>query len=611
MQHQALAQSIPPPGPVESDTLEAAVADFTPDQLNWASGFLAGLAAARGAAAPAVAQTLTDMPPAGASVSAPESGLTILYGSQTGNGKGVATQVADNARTMGLPVRLVSMAEFEPRKLKNETHVLFVVSTHGEGDPPDDAEDLRDLLFSKKAPKLVGLNYSVLALGDSSYERFCRTGQEFDKRLEELGAVRVFARVDCDVDYEDAAAKWGHEVLDKVSRTLESAVEPGPQVSLLRAVEPVSAYSKENPYDAELLTNQKITGRDSDKDVRHLEFDIEDVGLVFEPGDSLGVIPRNPDSVVDGVIQALDLNPEEPVPGPDGDTSLREVLSADRELTLTYRAFISSYAERSGSEDLRTLLADDRRGDLAAYMAHRQVIDVVREHPAKLTGEEFVKTLRPLTPRLYSIASSPLANPDEVHLTVDVLRYSALGQEHVGAGSNFLAALDEGASAPVFVEPNERFRLPGDPDAPVIMIGPGTGVAPFRAFLQQRQTLGARGANWLFFGARHGGSDFFYQLEWLRALREGTLDRMDVAFSRDQEQKVYVQHRMNEAGRDLYDWLENGAYLYVCGDAKHMAKDVHKGLIDVVTREGGLGLEQAQEYVKILKREGRYQRDVY
>ena len=615
---QALAQSIPPLDAVETDKLESAIAAFTPDQLNWASGYLAGVAAARRAAqtvSPQAALDLTPEPQAPAAAPGQLQGLTVLYGSQTGNGQGVAETLAVKAREQGMPVRLESMADFEPRKLKSEQHVLFVVSTHGEGDPPDDAEDLRDFLFSKKAPKLEGLNYSVLALGDSSYEQFCQTGREFDERLEALGATRVHARVDCDLDYDEPAEAWGKAALAEVAGTLEAETVPlvaDTSVLHLRPVDSGPKYTEQNPYVAEMLADQKITGRGSDKDVRHVEFDLEGSGLSYEPGDSLGIVHRNPERVVEDLIDALGVGAEELLTQSGKELAFREVLTGSREITLLHRGFVERYAELSGSGELQALLADERRADLAAYMADRQVVDVVREHPADVSAAEFAGALRELTPRLYSIASSQLAHPDEVHLTVDVLEYPAFGSTHLGAASNYLAELeDANGKAPVYVERNERFRLPADTGAPVIMVGPGTGVAPFRAFVQHREAQGATGKNWLFFGARTQREDFLYQLEWLRYLKNGSLHQMDVAFSRDQDEKIYVQHRMAERGAELYEWLENGAYFYVCGDAKHMARDVHRALIDLVAREGGMSDDDAQAYVKALKRAGRYQRDVY
>ena len=361
----------------------------------------------------------------------------------------------------------------------------------------------------------------------------------------------------------------------------------------------------------EILTNQRITGRDSDKDVRHIELDLEGSGLEFEPGDSLGVIHRNPDGIVESLIDTLGFDGDTTVTGEHRDTTFRAVLTEENELTLLDRGFIGRYSNLIQNEGLRTLTHDDKRAELAAFINDRHVIDVVKEFPADVSVESFLKTLKKKTPRLYSIASSLSENPGEAHLTVDVLRFHAFGDEHLGAASNFLAAKTDDDSVEIYVERNDRFRLPKDNAAAVIMVGPGTGVAPFRGFVQQRVADGATGKNWLFFGARHMQSDFLYQLEWLRHKKNGSLDRLDAAFSRDQEYKIYVQDRMLENSRELYEWLENGAYFYLCGDGKHMARDVNDALIKIVAQEGALDDDSARDYVKSLKRSGRYQRDVY
>jgi len=586
----------PPLTDERRERLQAAVADLSEAQLTWASGYLAGLAAATGAANPAAA------PSPGAGEDARER-LTILYGSQTGNGRRVAEAMQAEATGRGLAARVVSMADYRPAELRRETLLAVVVSTHGEGDPPDDAEMLHEYLFGPKAPKLGSLHYSVLALGDSSYAEFCRTGRDFDERLAALGASRYGERVDCDVDYEDPAARWSEAVLDAARERLGEAA-PAPRLHAVPSEPP--ARVAPGPVRAEVVTNQRITGRDSGKRVHHVEFAVE--GLAYEPGDSVALVTRNPPAVVEAVLE---------VAGLDGGSSLADgralgdALAADFEITKASAGFLERYAAASGAGALAELLAHGRRQELAAYLADRQVIDVLHEHPAELTADGFVACLRGFKPRLYSIASSPLANPDEVHLTVAAVEYDAWGRRHYGSASTALAALAIGATLEARIEPNPRFRLPADASAPTIMIGPGTGVAPFRAFLEHREALGAEGRNWLFFGDRHFASDFLYQIEWARFRKRGVLDRMDVAFSRDQAEKVYVQDRLRERARELYAWLEEGAYVYVCGDAARMAPDVHDALIGVIAEAGGRTPEQAGEYLKELRRAGRYQRDVY
>ncbi|WP_405219877.1 assimilatory sulfite reductase (NADPH) flavoprotein subunit [Lentisalinibacter sediminis] len=592
---RAASRVEPPLTDERRERLQAAVADLSETQLTWASGYLAGLAAAGRDANPAAA------PSAGAGPDARER-LTILYGSQTGNGRRIAEAMQAEAAGRSLASRVVSMAEYRPAELRRETWLAVVVSTHGEGDPPDDAEMLHEYLFGPKAPKLGSLRYSVLALGDSSYAEFCRTGRDFDERLAALGASRYGERVDCDVDYEDPAARWSEAVLDAVRERLGEAA-PAPHLHAVPSEPPAVAPG---PITAEVVTNQRITGRDSDKRVHHVELAVE--GLAYEPGDSVALKTRNPPAVVEAVLEAAGLE-DGRILG-DGRT-LADALAADLEITKASAGFLERYAEASNAAALAALLADGRRKELAAYLADRQVIDVLHEHPAALSADEFVACLRGFKPRLYSIASSPLANPDEVHLTVAAVEYDAWGRRHYGSASTALAALEVGETLEARIEPNPRFRLPADGSAPTIMIGPGTGVAPFRTFLEHREIVGADGRNWLFFGDRHSASDFLYQIEWARFRKRGVLDRMDVAFSRDQADKVYVQHRLREQARDLYAWLEEGAHVYVCGDAARMAPDVHAALIDVVAEAGGRSSEQAGEYLKELRRAGRYQRDVY
>ncbi|MEJ2603505.1 MAG: assimilatory sulfite reductase (NADPH) flavoprotein subunit [Gammaproteobacteria bacterium] len=584
------------PGLIEEarGRLHSAVAGFSAAQLTWASGYLAGLAAA-GAGQPQGEAT------AGSRAESRER-LTILYGSQTGNGRRIAEAMQADAELRGLPSRIVSMADYRPAELRRETLLAVVVSTHGEGEPPDDAEMLHEYLEGPKAPRLDSLRYSVLALGDSSYAEFCRTGRDFDERLTALGAIRFGERVECDVDYDEPAARWGEVVLESAREQLGEV--PAPRLHAVPTGQ--DAATDAGPIKGEVVANQRITGRDSGKRVHHIEFAVE--GLAYEPGDSLAVVTRNPPAVVDAIVERTGLDGG--VVLADG-RILAEALAVDYEITKASAGFLQRYAQASGATGLADLLGDGNRPRLAAYLADRQVIDVLEEHPTELSAEEVITCLRGLKPRLYSIASSPLANPEEVHLTVAAVEYEAYGRAHLGSASTTLAALEIGATLEVRLEPNPRFRLPADPSAPVIMIGPGTGVAPFRAFLEHRESAGAAGRNWLFFGDRHFASDFLYQIEWARFRKNGVLDRMDVAFSRDQAEKIYVQHRLREQARDLYSWLEEGAHVYVCGDAKRMAPDVHAALVDILVEAGGRSDEQAEAYLRELRRNGRYQRDVY
>ena len=583
----------------QADRLHSAVADLTPVQLQWVSGYAAGLAAA------SVVESAQDAVPSPAA----ERGkrLTVLFGSQTGNGEALAEALASQARDRGFASETISLAEFRPADLRRESLLCIVVSTHGDGDPPDDAELFHEYLMSAKAPALSGLHYSLLALGDSSYVNFCQTGRELDARLSELGAKRFAATVECDLDYDEAATTW----TDGVVASLPGQLEGTPRVARLRAVETAASFDRQHPYAAEVLVNQKITGAASTKDVRHIELSLEGSGLRYEAGDSLAVIPENPPALVDEFLAIPGFDADEIVAVRGSRMTLREALSTRLEITAASVAFIRQWSKLSGSEDLQRLLESDNGEALAAFLDSHQVIDVVRFFPFVVPAQAFVDALRNLSPRLYSISSGPAANPGEVHLTVAPVRYDAFGTRHWGVASTHLAdRVAEGDCVSVYVEANKRFRLP-EPDRPIIMIGPGTGVAPFRAFVQERIEQGASGDSWLLFGDRNSDSDFLYQLEWQRHLKNGHLTRMDVAFSRDQAEKIYVQQRIAEHAEELYRWIEKGAAIYVCGDARRMAQDVHDALISVLVTHAQLDDDAAEQRLRELRRVGRYQRDVY
>lgn len=535
--------------------------------------------------------------------------LTVLYGSQTGNGEEIASQLVSRARAGGFPVTAVSLADFKPANLKRESLVTFVISTHGEGEPPDDAELFHEFLLSKKAPELSHLQFCVLALGDSSYVNFCQTGREFDARLAQLGAERLAAMVECDLDYEADATDWVDQLVSRLPNLLEARENIA--IPALRAVGTVSTFNKSNPFPAEILVNQKITGGGSSKDVRHIELSLEGSGLSYEPGDSLAVIARNPPQLVVELLDELALDGDTSVSVGDQDLRLTDALTSELEITVISRGFLRDWAALSGNEELASMLQASEPKGLGLFFENHQVIDVVRLYPTEVGAQDFVGMLRNLSPRSYSISSSPDANPDEVHLSVAAVRYEAFGHEHWGAASTYLAdRLEEGDTVSVYVERNARFRLPRE-DVPIIMIGPGTGIAPFRAFVEQRAEQGSAGDNWLFFGDRNFDSDFLYQLEWQRYLKRGNLTRLDVAFSRDQRQKIYVQDRIRENSKEVFRWLERGAALYVCGDSKRMAGDVNDALIDVLVNEGGMDAVAAANKLKALRGQGRYQRDVY
>lgn len=576
--------------------LSQALSTLNTQQLAWVSGYLYGLSQA--GSQPAVT---------GAAATAPSGNLTILYGSQTGNAKGVASAIKAQAEARGLPVTLTSMADYKPKQLKKETHLLVVVSTYGEGEPPESAVDLFEQLKKGKVGKLEGLKFAVLGLGDSSYEFFCQTGKDFDSLLTKAGADRVHELASLDVDYQDAAKAWGEQALNAIAATLSAGPAGSSVASAVQQAVGHSQYSKENPFPARLSVNQKITGRDSTKDIRHIEISLEESGIRYQPGDALGIWFDNDTDLVGEVLALAGLSGDEATARGD----LRSELTRHFELTRLHGGFITGLADISDNAALKDLAGD--KAQINALVASAQVVDVLKRFPTVLTAEQLIGLLRPLTPRLYSIASSQSEVEEEVHLTVGVVRYPQEdGTVRSGAASSYLAdRLAEDAEVRVFVEHNDNFRLPSNPDTPVIMVGPGTGIAPFRAFLQEREAQGAEGKNWLFFGNPHFTQDFLYQVEWQRYVKSGLLSKISLAFSRDQANKIYVQDRLREAGLELYQWLEAGAHFYVCGDANHMAKDVQEALLDVIAEHGQKSREEAEEYLSELRRAKRYQRDVY
>jgi sulfite reductase (NADPH) flavoprotein alpha-component len=589
-------------------SLQQSVAGYSSLQLAWASGYLAAKSEqgqnAQVSAAPLQA-------------SAPAQTLTILYASQTGNAKGVASQVEQSAKAAGITVVLKNIADFKAKALKNETHLLIVASTNGEGEPPDDAIEFHEFLLGKKAPKLPNLSYSVLSLGDSSYEFFCQTGKDFDERLQALGAKQVAPRVDCDVDYDSETEAWTLRIIEALKDELtksDAGLAPVINIGDLPTAGAVSQYTKQNPYAADFSISQKITGRDSAKDVRHIEIDLGESGLTYQVGDALGVWFENDADLVAELVAALGLTGEEKIElKVDGSLqvfTLTDALTTHLEITQTAPAFIEFWAKVSGNKELTEIAAD--KNAAREYAGVHQIIDVVKTAKTEVDAQAFADALRKITPRLYSIASAQAEVEEEVHLTVGIVNYENNGESRTGGASGFLGnRLEEGQKVRVFVEHNDNFRLPPSDDTPVIMIGPGTGVAPFRAFLQEREARDASGDNWMFFGDQTFTQDFLYQVEWQNYLKSGLLTRMDVAFSRDQAEKVYVQDRLKEQASDVFAWLERGAHLYICGDANRMAKDVHNTLVEIIQEHGKLTAEQAEDYLKSLRSNKRYQKDVY
>ncbi|TES53174.1 assimilatory sulfite reductase (NADPH) flavoprotein subunit [Halalkalibacterium halodurans] len=579
-------------------------------QKAWLSGYLTAIQSADTAT---VLEAVPAAAPAANTAQPVSKEVTILFGSQTGNAQGLAENAGKTLKEQGFQVTVSSMSDFKPNQLKKLKNLLIVVSTHGEGDPPDNALSFHEFLHGRRAPKLEDLRYSVLALGDTSYEFFCKTGKDFDQRLEALGATRLQPCVECDLDFEEPAAKWLEGVIASLSEGQGQTVPAQPAAPEAKAVETV--YSRKNPFRAEVLENINLNGRGSNKETRHLELSLEGSGLTYEPGDALGIFPENDPELVDLLLNELkwDANEVVAVDKQGERLPLKEALTSYFEITVLTKKLIQQAAELLDNEKLRALTASENAQQLKAYIDGRDLVDFVRDFgPINASPQEFVSILRKMPPRLYSIASSIAANPEEVHLTIGAVRYHAHGRDRKGVCSILCAErLQPGDTVPMFIQPNKNFKLPESPETPIIMVGPGTGVAPFRSFMQEREEAGATGKSWMFFGDQHFVTDFLYQTEWQKWLKDGVLTRMDVAFSRDTEEKVYVQHRMLEHSKELYKWLEEGAVFYVCGDKTNMAKDVQEALLEIIEKEGGKSREEAEAYLAEMKKQKRYQRDVY
>ncbi len=613
----------PPPLPgvgvadPDRELLRTLARSLSPEQAFWVSGYFAGVADMRGDfATPGSPVAGVGSAALASPASAAANTIKILHAGETGNAAALANEIARRARHMGLAATVEDLARYKSRELKTERTLLFVSSTHGEGEPPEPALAFFEFLAGRKAPRLDHAQFAVLALGDSTYSLYCEAGKRLDQRLEELGAKRLHERADCDVDYDIPAGHWADAVLAKLqfaagdNGAADGANTTVALATMTSAEQPVATgYNKSNPFTAQILESICITGRGSSKDTRHVELTLEGSGLTYTPGDALGVLPQNDPALVAELLQLGGWSGSETVAGRGGPLALRDALQSEFEITALTPRFIDQWAALSGDKALGQKSPAER----AAFMTSHQVVDVVKARPAPgVAAQQFVQALRGLQPRLYSIASSAELAPDEVHLCVAPVRYQLHARPRQGVASAHLAdRLQAGDTIPVYVQRNDHFRLPHDPATPIVMIGAGTGVAPYRAFMQHREALGIDGQSWLFFGDRNLRSDFLYQTEWQEWLRDGLLSRADVAFSRDQSQKLYVQHRLHEQGAELYRWISEGAHVYVCGDAGHMARDVHQALLSIVAQHGNHGTEQAHQMLLDLQDTGRYQKDVY
>lgn len=603
----ALQVSNSPFSEEQVELLNRLLPSITETQQSWLSGYLTAVSSA---SVPSAGVAVLERPAIEVPTAVKE--ITVLYGSQTGNGQGIAEQAAAKLKEQSFDVTIQSMNDFKPNNLKKIENLLLIVSTHGEGDPPDTALPFFEFLHGKRAPKLDHLHYSVLALGDSSYEYFCKTGADFDQKLAELGAVQLAPRVDCDLDYDEPAAQW----LSAVEVSLEIRTG-GQSAAVTVEVQTTSStqYSRTNPFNAEVLENINLNGRGSNKETRHVEISLEGSGLTYKPGDSVGIFPTNNSDLVDKIIRLGSWSGEETVEiNSHGERrALRIALLNHLEITVVTKPLLEKLSNYSQSEELKRILDKENADELRAYVDGRDLYDALTDFgPIAATEQQLVGILRKLPARLYSIASSLEANPEEVHLTIGVVRYEAHGRDRQGVCSIQCAEnLEPGDTLPIYIHKNDNFRLPSNSETSIIMIGPGTGIAPFRSFIEERSETGAEGKSWLFFGDQHYVTDFYYQTEWQNYVKDGTLTRLDVAFSRDTDEKVYVQHRMKQASQELYQWIEEGAVIYVCGDEQNMAKDVHATLLEILQQEGGKSLEEAERFITQLVQEKRYQRDVY
>lgn len=592
----------------QSELFSSLLNSLSQEQLVWVSGFFAGMSAQKFLSnTPEIEMQAAKM--------GSQDAITILYGSRTGNGEGLAKKAQQLATALGIQVKLKSMADYKVRDLQTEKNLLVIVSTHGEGVPPLAARELHEYIFSKRAPKLEGVTFAVLALGDSTYFKFCQTGKDFDEQLEKIGAKRLVPCITCDVDFEEPAEEWlkatlagfsGETIAQKATPTFRIA-----QPNQNGKKENTGVHNKKNPFSAPVFEKILLHGKDSKRQTLHIELNTENAsGLEYEPGDAAGILPVNSAELINKVLAVTGLKADETVVVKNHNKQLYDALYRDVELSKITVDVVTRYLNFAPNEKLQRL--SEQHDDFKKYLEGRDIVDLLRDYPVDIDAENLVKILRPLQPRYYSISSSPKAFPGELHLTVGVVNYENAGRKKQGTCSTFLSeVVVEDEKVPVFIESNPGFRLPENNQIPIIMVGAGTGIAPYRAFVQHRELAENRGKSWLFFGNRNFETEFLYQTEWQNFMKTGALTKMDVAFSRDGAKKIYVQDRLLENAPVVFQWLEEGAHFYICGDMKNMARHVQDTLVKIVEKQAVMSQEHAQEYIANLEKDRRLQLDVY
>ena len=585
------------------------VSSLNKEQITWVAGYLAGINAQ-------LNQQVSNSPSTATPVNTGEKVvLTILYGSRTGNGEGLAKKAKEIAASKGLEVSLKNMADYKPKDLQHEKNLLVIVSTHGEGEPPFSAKTLHEFIYGNRAPKLDALNFAVLALGDSTYFHFCKTGKDFDEQLAVLGGKRIVPRIGCDVDFENAALEWLQSTIDTFAGSAAPTDNQGVlQYRMVSDVKPsfktTEKFSKKKPFLSPVLEKVLLHGKGSDRQTIHIELNADAKGLEYEPGDAAAILPLNAQELIDEVIKITKIDSNEQVEIGGVKKTFAEALRRDVELSKITNDVIGRYLDFAPDQKLAVLR--ENPSDLKAYMEGRDIIDLMQDFPIEASAGEWILILRPLQPRYYSISSSPKANPGELHLTVGVVNFKNNGRVKHGACSTYLSEVRvENEYVPLYIESNPNFRLPEKEETPIIMVGAGTGIAPYRSFVQHRELAQNPGKSWLFFGNRNFETEFLYQTEWQDFIKTGALTRMDVAFSRDGEKKVYVQDRILEHSAEVFEWLQSGSHFYICGDMKKMAGDVQNALVQIAEKHGGMNTDAAKEYVDNLQKEKRLQLDVY